>query len=284
MSFFKDKVVLVTGAGGSIGSVLCQKLVEERGIGKVIMFDSSELALYNISRQVKGTGIVPVLGDVSVLSDVQRVFHGREIDIVFHAAAYKHVTICEQNKGAAYRVNVTGTRLVVQHAAAEDVPRLVLISTDKAVSPSCVMGLTKQRAEEIVKQYNYTTIRLGNVWGSSGSVAQLWKQQIADGEPVTITHPNATRYFISPGDAGRAILSAAENATGGEVFVPEMGPRINIVTAARMLLGATEFRYIGLQPGEKLNEQLFNGGRACTNVRGLWKDEPGQQFAQAAAA
>ena len=268
MSFFKDKTILVTGAGGSIGSVLCERLAQDGA--KLVLFDSSELALYQIDRKLGGRH-VPVLGDVSDHNDLERLFFKYEFDVIFHTAAYKHVTLCELNPGAAWRVNVEGTNRLVQAAAGHSVPRLILISTDKAVNPTCVMGRTKRRAEEIVRQHNYTTVRLGNVWGSSGSVVPLWKEQIAKGEPVTITHPNAVRWFITPGQAADRILLAAERAVGGETFVPWMGASKTMGDVARKL-GAREFKYIGLRPGEKLVEELYAGTREMTDHPHLYKD------------
>lgn len=272
MSFFKDKTILVTGAGGSIGSELCRQLFEHDP-DVLILFDSSELALYNIDRELNdgeiGARIVPALGDVTYTYDVNTWLHG--VDIVFHTAAYKHVTLCENNRTAAERVNVRGTRVLVEAAKMHAVPTLILISTDKAVRPTCVMGRTKQAAEEIVRAANYTTVRLGNVYGSSGSVVPLWKEQIAKGEPVTITHPGATRYFISHAEAARRILEAAEMAVGGETFVPQMGTPSSIVQAARNI-GAREFKYIGLRPGEKLHEELFVGEKVPTPDPFLFKD------------
>jgi FlaA1/EpsC-like NDP-sugar epimerase len=267
MSFFKDKTILVTGAGGSIGSVLCEQLMTH-GPKTLILFDSSELALYNIDRKLEGRAEA-VLGDVSNRGDVWSVFDENDIDIVFHAAAYKHVTMCEKNEEVAYRVNALGTSLVANAAARRQVPRLILISTDKAVRPTCVMGRSKQAAEGIVRQLKYTTVRLGNVYGSSGSVVPLWKEQIANGEPVTITHPSATRYFITANKAAHAILKAAEYANG--TFVPTMGDPLSVVELAQHL-GAKDIKYIGLRPGEKLHEELFVGARVVTCEPGLWQD------------
>lgn len=253
MSYYKDKTILVTGAGGSIGSELCVQLAAQNP-KNLILFDSSELALYNIDRKVKG---VPVLGDVSDSGEVNNLFSRfAPIDVIFHAAAYKHVTLCEKNAVSAARVNVYGTQLLTRTAKVYGVPKLILVSTDKAVNPTCVMGATKKAAEDIVKDYNYTTVRLGNVWGSSGSVVPLWKEQIAAGSPVTITHPEATRYFISVFDAAKTILIAGHRGVGGDTFVANMGDPVNMVDVARRL-GATEFTYIGLRPGEKLHEELF---------------------------
>lgn len=268
MSFFKDKVILVTGAGGSVGSELCRQLMRDNDLKTLILFDSSELALYNIEREVGG---VPVLGDVSNVHEISSVFEQYDIDIVFHTAAYKHVTLCEKNRAAAIRVNVLGTELLVSTAALYGVPRLLLISTDKAVRPTCTMGDTKRLAEQIVRRANYTTVRLGNVYGSSGSVVPLWKEQIYKGLSVTITHPDATRYFIFPMNAARYILDAAEMAVGGETFVPDMGKPLNITNVARGL-GAIDFKYTGLRPGEKLHEELFVGAKETTPHPFIFKD------------
>ncbi len=268
MSFFKGKTVLVTGAGGSIGSALCERL-EEEGVGKLILFDNSELALHNMTRKVFGPkGVQFVLGDVSDHNDVERLFYSQSFDFIFHAAAYKHVTLCEQNPGPAWRVNVQGTINLLGRAGCA---RFILVSTDKAVSPTCVMGRTKRAAEVHTRCRKQTTVRLGNVWGSSGSVVPLWKEQIAEGLPVTVTHPDATRYFITPSAAVRAILAAAELARGGETFVAQMGEARKIVDVARDL-GAREFKYIGLRPGEKLHEELFVGRPVATESPWVCRD------------
>lgn len=269
MSFFKDKVILVTGAGGSIGSELCRQIMREHP-KQLVLFDSSELALYNIDRELGGKA-VPVLGDVSDVSDVTCAFANYDIDIVYHAAAYKHVTLCQKNWAPAHRVNIYGTKLVVNNALAYGVPRLILISTDKAVRPTCVMGETKRLAEEIVREANYTTVRLGNVYGSSGSVVPLWREQIAAGKPVTITHPDATRYFLHPFEAAHRIMEATELAVGGETFVPCMGGRQFIEDVAREL-GAKKFNVIGLRPGEKLHEELYVGKQVMTPYPRIFKD------------
>lgn len=284
MSFFKDKVILVTGAGGSIGSELCQQLIEHKP-KMLILFDSSELALYNIDRKLSGLGhnnVISVLGDVSWVEDVQRVFLAQDVDVVFHTAAYKHVTLCQGNPNAAHRVNVYGTEKLVRIAAESGVPRLILISTDKAVRPTCIMGSTKRQAEAIVRDYNYTTVRLGNVYGSSGSVVPLWKEQIAAGEPVTITHPNATRYFTDVSYAASKIIMAAHPRAETGVLVLEMGAPRNLVDVAREL-GAKQFKYTGLRPGEKLHEELFVGQRRQSAIGGLSVDDTSQQAYRDAA-
>lgn len=256
MSFLQNKTVLVTGAGGSIGSELCRQVMQQ-SLKKLVLFDSSELALYNIDRELGGKA-EPVLGDVSNDKDVHSLFFRDNFDVVYHAAAYKHVTLCEKNPRVAWRVNVDGTRLVAGVARDYSVPTLVLVSTDKAVRPASVMGSSKQAAENVVRSAGYTVVRLGNVWGSSGSVAQLWGEQIGKGEAVTITHPAATRYFTSAEIAARNIILASEMAKGGDTFIPPMGVPKHIIEMARDI-GAREFKVIGLRPGEKLHEELTVG-------------------------
>lgn len=280
MSHLSGKTVLVTGAGGSIGSELCRQILRQSP-SKLILFDNSELALYNIDREldalVYGTKLMPILGDITDGGDLDAAF-GDSIDVVFHAAAYKHVTLCEKNPTAAYRVNVDGTRLLVAIAKAWEVPTFVLVSTDKAVRPMCVMGKTKKLAEDSVREAGYTVVRLGNVMGSSGSVLPLWKEQIAAGKPVTITHPDATRYFISSIEAAEHIINAAAFEPG--TYVPSMGAPVSLQALARQL-GAREFDYIGLRPGEKMHEELFEGAWVRIGYPNFFQDM-GDQLREAA--
>lgn len=274
MSHLFNKTVLVTGAGGSIGSELCRQILRQSP-SKLILFDNSELALYNIDREldalVHGTKLVPILGGITNGGDMEVAFD-EGVDVVFHAAAYKHVTLCEKNPTAAYRVNVDGTRLLVDIAKAWEVPTFILVSTDKAVRPTCVMGKTKKLAEDSVREAGYTVVRLGNVMGSSGSVLPLWKEQIAAGKPVTITHPNATRYFTTVDYAASKIIMAAHPRAEKGVLVMEMGSSTSIVEAARCI-GAKDFKYIGLRPGEKLHEELFEGVKRQSQIGGLAVDD-----------
>ena len=268
MSFFKYKVILVTGAGGSIGSEVCRQIMKHEP-EVLIMFDNSELALYNIDRELGSKHAIPALGDILSYDDLNMWMPG--VDIVFHTAAYKHVTMCERNPAAARRVNIEGTRTLVAHASGHEVPKLVMVSTDKAVRPTCVMGRTKQAAEFIVREAGYTTIRLGNVYGSSGSAVPVWKEQIARGLPVTITHPAVERYFISANTAAKRILQAAEMAEGGETYVPDMGAPQLIVDVARQL-GAFEIKYTTLERYEKLGEELYVNSCQTTSVPGMYRD------------
>lgn len=265
-NFLKDKVVLVTGAGGSIGSELCRQILRHDP-EVLILFDNSELALYNIERELAADNVVPALADLTGGGDVARWLPG--VDTVFHAAAYKHVTLCEKNPAAAERVNVHGTSILVGGALVHGVSRLVLVSTDKAVNPTSVMGATKQRAEETVRAAGYTVVRLGNIRGSSGSVLPLWREQVAAGEPVTITDPDATRYFISPARAADYIIEAAKLGPG--TFVPEMGTPQRLGSLA-LTYGAKNFNVIGLRPGEKKHEELFVGSPQITEHPYIYRD------------
>lgn len=267
MNHLTGKTVLVTGAGGSIGSELCRQILRQHP-KKLLMFDNSELALYNIDRELNANNAVPVLGDITRAEDLTRPFH-YGIDVIFHAAAYKHVTLCEKNPAAAFRVNVGGTQTLADIAQIWAVSTFVLISTDKAVRPTCVMGYSKQHAEKIVRGMGYTVVRLGNVRGSSGSVLPLWREQIYAGEPVTITDPEATRYFISPLKAAERIIEAS--ILGAGTFVPDMGSPVRLGTMA-LEYGALSFKVVGLRPGEKKHEELFVGEKGCTNMPGIWQD------------
>lgn len=269
MSYLTGKTVLVTGAGGSIGSELCREILTHDP-KQLVMFDNSELALYNISRELNVPTALSVLGDVSHLTDVEDLFFEHPISIVFHTAAYKHVTLCEQNQRVAWRVNVRGTQVLTDSACIHNVPTFVLVSTDKAVNPTCHMGRTKNTAERLTRDRGFTVVRLGNVYGSSGSAVPLWKEQIARDEPVTITHPEATRYFLMPGHAARYIIEAGGLPTAG-TYVPDMGNPQSIIQVARNL-GARTFKTIGLRPGEKLHEELFVGERLKTVNPNIFQD------------
>lgn len=270
MSHLTGKTILVTGAGGSIGSEICRQLMWLNP-KQVILFDNSELALYNIDRELSVAGVsrlLPLLGDITRADDVGRAMQ-QNVDVVFHAAAYKHVTLCEKNSDVAYRVNVEGTRTVIGFAQIWKVPTLVLVSTDKAVRPTCVMGCTKEVAELLVRKAGYTIIRLGNVRGSSGSVLPLWREQIAAGQPVTITDPSATRYFISAQVAAQRIIESS--ILGPGTFVPDMG-RPELLGELAVVYGAREFNIIGLRSGEKKHEELFAGPYTATKLPGLYRE------------
>lgn len=267
----KDKTILVTGAGGSIGSEICRQVAAQNP-ARIVLFDNSELALYNIDRELSSRArVTPVLGDVSYYKDVHEAFADFDFDVVYHAAAYKHVTMVQKNPSAARRINVEGTRIVASTAKCSGVKTLVLVSTDKAVNPSCIMGETKRTAEDIVRKHGYTVVRFGNVSSSSGSVLPLFEEQAARGGPVTVTHKDATRYFMSIPEAAKLVLEAGTIGRG--TFVLDMGVPVSIDKLARQIaVGRASIEYIGLRPGEKLHEELFVGQAHDTKIAGILQD------------
>lgn len=264
----RDKVVLVTGAAGSIGSEICRQVMAQQP-RKLFMLDACEFSLFNLARELPHA--VPVLGDVTHREDVIAALEDHKVDIVYHVAAYKHVTLCEQNPIPARRVNVQGTDTIVGLAKAFGVKKLVLVSTDKAVNPTCHMGRTKRRAEEITRRAGYSVVRFGNVWDSSGSVGPIFREQIARGERVTITDPNATRYFMSIVEAAQLVIQAGAFERAG-TYILHMGQPINIMKLA-LSMGATRFEFIGLRPGEKLHEELCASTVSSTPHRGISRED-----------
>lgn len=268
------KVVMVTGAGGSIGSELCRQLARFAP-GKLVLFESSEFALYNIEqelqRQFPYLDILYLAGDVRDPLRVEQVFALCRPDVVFHAAAYKHVPLMEKhNAWQAVRNNVLGTWQVGDAARRSGVDKFVLISTDKAVNPTNVMGATKRLAEIVCQglgrgqQTRFVTVRFGNVLGSNGSVIPKFKEQIAKGGPITVTHPEITRFFMSIPEAAQLVMQAGYMGKGGEIFVLDMGESVKIVDLAKdmvRLSGLAEedirIEFTGLRPGEKLYEEVL---------------------------
>jgi FlaA1/EpsC-like NDP-sugar epimerase len=269
------QTVLITGAGGSIGSELCRQIARF-GPSRLVLFELSEFALYQIEQDLGNhfphLPLVRLVGDVKDLSALRRAMHAHQPDIVFHAAAYKHVPLMEDdNAWIALRNNTLGTYQVAQAAAEHGVKRFVLISTDKAVNPTNVMGATKRAAEMVVSHWaakasgtRFMAVRFGNVLGSSGSVIPKFKEQIAKGGPVTVTHPEITRFFMTIPEAAQLVLQAAALAETGQVFVMDMGKSVKIADLARELIhlsGHTEAEipivFSGLRPGEKLFEELL---------------------------
>jgi FlaA1/EpsC-like NDP-sugar epimerase len=278
------KVVLVTGAGGSIGSELCRQVVGQQP-AKLLLLDHSEFGLYAIEHELRrlgqGVELVACLGSVLDEALLRKLMVSHGVHTVYHAAAYKHVPIVEANVQQGLLNNVFGTRAVAQAAAACGVQSMVLISTDKAVRPTNVMGASKRIAELVVQasaaqagtRTVYSMVRFGNVLGSSGSVVPLFRQQIKAGGPITITHPDITRYFMLIPEAVQLVIQAGAMARGGEVFVLDMGEPVRIADLARSMIrltGLTErtdenpqgdiaIESIGLRPGEKLYEELLIG-------------------------
>ncbi|MCA1977697.1 MAG: polysaccharide biosynthesis protein [Thiobacillus sp.] len=269
-----DRVVMVTGAGGSIGSELCRQIARFAP-AKLILFELSELALYAMEQELPQRfpelAIVPVIGDVKHADRVNAVMREHRPAVVFHAAAYKHVPLMENaNAWEAVRNNVLGTQVVAAAAQAHGVGKFVMISTDKAVNPTNVMGATKRLAEMVCQSMQrpegtrFVSVRFGNVLGSSGSVIPKFQKQIEAGGPVTVTHPEITRYFMSIPEAAQLVLQAGLMGEGGEIFVLDMGEPVKIAELARLMIrlsGADEARirieYTGLRPGEKLYEELL---------------------------
>ncbi|MET0517349.1 MAG: nucleoside-diphosphate sugar epimerase/dehydratase, partial [Burkholderiaceae bacterium] len=269
------KIVLITGAGGSIGSELCRQ-VARYGPSKIVLYELSEFALYTIEQELSEKfphiPLVRLVGDVKDLEHLRHVFGKYKPQIVFHAAAYKHVPLMEEeNAWACLRNNTLGTYHACLAAAEHGVERFVLISTDKAVNPTNVMGATKRAAELVISHMagqghatKFMAVRFGNVLGSSGSVIPKFKEQIAKGGPVTVTHPDIIRYFMTIPEAARLVVQAAVIGESGQVLVLDMGEPVKIVDLARTMIrmaGRSEqeigIRFTGLRPGEKLYEELI---------------------------
>ena len=277
--YIQRKQILVTGAAGSIGSELCRQICRFNP-KTMILFDQAESPLYDIDLELRRSypyiKFVPVLGDIRNRSRLENTFNKHRPRIVFHAAAYKHVPMLERQPWEAILNNIAGTRNVVRMAKAFDVERFVLVSTDKAVRPTNIMGTTKRISELLIHGQNcddpgktrFMAVRFGNVVGSVGSVVPLFKQQIEQGGPVTVTHPEVTRYFMTIPEASQLILQAMAMGNGGETFILEMGTSVKIEDMARDLIRLSglepdkdiKIEYIGLRPGEKLYEELITEG------------------------
>ncbi|MGD9787025.1 MAG: polysaccharide biosynthesis protein [Sulfuricellaceae bacterium] len=269
-SLLTGKVVMVTGAGGSIGSELCRQIARFKP-GLLVLFELSEFALYRIEQEFSGQPVICVIGDVKDRTRLDKVLERYRPAVIFHAAAYKHVPLMErENAWEAVKNNVLGTHTLAQAAISHGVEKLVLISTDKAVNPANVMGATKRLAEMVCQglQGNASTrfvmVRFGNVLASAGSVIPKFQEQIAKGGPVTVTHPEIVRYFMSIPEAAQLVLQAGLMGKGGEIFVMDMGEPVKIVDLARDMIRLSGFSddeirivYTGLRPGEKLFEELL---------------------------
>ncbi|MCP3954854.1 MAG: polysaccharide biosynthesis protein [Desulfobacterales bacterium] len=275
-SYLESKRVLVTGAGGSIGSELCRQIIRFNP-SKLILMDNSEPGLYAIGTDLNQAcqydKTVSLLGDVQNELLLGMIFKQYKPDVVFHAAAYKHVPLVEQNPWQGMLNNVLGTQCVLKACTKYQTGQLVLVSTDKAVRPTNVMGASKRICELLVNAYRESAttmmaVRFGNVVGSSGSVVPLFRDQIARGGPVTVTHPEVTRYFMTIPEASQLILQAGALGGGGEIFILEMGTPVKIANMARDLIRLSgkdpdrdiEIQFTGLRPGEKLYEELITEG------------------------
>ena len=262
-TMFVGRRVMVTGAGGSIGSEIVRQ-VARAGAEKVLMVERGENALYKIDHEMRGTGrCVPLMVDVSDTEKMTALVAEWKPEIVLHAAAYKHVPMVEMNPEEGFRNNTEATGSLVKIARAAGVERFILISTDKAVHPKSVMGRTKREAEKLVLAAGYTVVRFGNVFGSSGSVVELWREQIDAGGPVTVTDRRMTRYFMSVGEAVSLVLAAAA-LEGGKIYTLDMGKPKSILALAEEMIREAGWRpyrdieivFTGVRPGEKIEEEL----------------------------
>jgi FlaA1/EpsC-like NDP-sugar epimerase len=301
-----DKVVMVTGAGGSIGAEICRQVLGQKP-KRLVLFELSEFALYQLEQELNalpdaGVQIVPVLGSVLDQGHLESILRTFQVNTLYHAAAYKHVPMVESNIASGLRNNVLGTLRTAQAAIAAHVSDFVLVSTDKAVRPTNVMGASKRLAEMVLQALSehrrfsrestrFVMVRFGNVLGSSGSVIPLFRQQIEQGGPLTVTHPDINRYFMTIPEASALVIQAGSMGEGGDVFVLDMGQPVRIVDLAKEMIrlaglslrdatdpnGDIEIRYTGLRPGEKLYEELLIGEsvsgtrhpmimRACENM------------------
>jgi FlaA1/EpsC-like NDP-sugar epimerase len=296
----EGKVVLVTGAGGSIGSELARQIMRFDP-DTLILLDNAETPLYNIdmelSRDPGNTRVVPCIGDIRTFKGLDRIFRQYKPEIVYHAAAYKHVTMMELTPLDAANNNILGTYKLATVACRHNVEKFVMISTDKAVRPTSIMGATKRVAEMVVQSLNgcgtrFAVVRFGNVLGSNGSVVPLFEKQIATGGPVTVTDPEVTRYFMTIPEAAMLVLFAGSIGKGGELFLLDMGEPVKIVDLAKNMIRLAglvpekdiEIEFIGLRPGEKLYEELLIAGedvidsaykkiKICRNVDNIDENE-----------
>jgi len=274
--YVQEKCVLITGAGGSIGSELCRQIFNFKPT-RILLLDNNEFAIYQINMELQNKKspsrieITPIVADVKNKDRLEKILQRYQPDVIFHAAAYKHVPLMEANVYESITNNVRGTRNILSLACKFNVERFVLISTDKAVDPANAMGASKRICEILMRYENekcstkFSAVRFGNVLGSNGSVVPLFKQQIANGGPITITDPNMTRYFMTIPEAVQLVIQAGALCTGGEIFVLDMGEPVKIINLAKEMIKLSgleegkdiEIKVIGKRPGEKIHEKLF---------------------------
>jgi FlaA1/EpsC-like NDP-sugar epimerase len=282
-ALLSGRVVMVTGAGGSIGSELCRQIASFNP-QRLLLVEQSEVQIFQIEQELieKGFGgiVLPLVADVMEEARVRYILQRFQPAVIFHAAAHKHVPMMESQPGEAIKNNTFATALLARLASEYGVERFVLISTDKAINPTNVMGATKRLSEIFCQALHadpqnktkFMAVRFGNVLGSSGSVIPIFKKQIALGGPVKVTHPDVTRYFMTIPEAAGLVLQAATQGVGGEIFVLDMGEPVKIVELARQLIELSglkpeediDIEYVGLRPGEKLFEELSHKGENVT--------------------
>ncbi len=269
-----NKIILVTGAAGSIGSEIVRQ-ISNYDPKKIILLDQAETPLYNLELEIAEKlhfhNFEPIVGDIANQVRMTKIFERYPIDIVYHAAAYKHVPMMENNPAEAIQNNVIGTKILADLSVKYNVKKFVMISTDKAVNPTNIMGASKRIAEMYTQALNnitptsFITTRFGNVLGSNGSAVPLFKKQIEQGGPVTITHPEITRYFMTIPEACQLVLEASSMGKGGEIFIFDMGKSIKVIDVAKNMIRLSglevgkdiQIKYVGLRPGEKLYEELL---------------------------
>ncbi len=294
-TFARDKTILVTGAGGSIGSEMCRQICHF-GPRLLLLVEQAENPLFyverDLSRRFPNVRTAALICDIADRARIEAIFEQYEPEVVIHAAAHKHVPLMEINPGEAVKNNVLGTQTVADAADRHHATHFVMISTDKAVNPTSIMGSSKRIAEMYVQDLGQTsrtqfiTVRFGNVLGSEGSVVPIFKRQIAEGGPVTVTHPDMKRYFMTIPEASQLVLQAASMGQGGEIFVLDMGEPVRIVDLAKELITLSGFRpgddieivFTGLRPGEKLFEELRIEGEDMQRTRhpkiSIWRNIP----------
>lgn len=291
-AFLKDRVVMVTGAGGSIGSEMCRQIARFTP-RRLLLVEQAEQNLFEVDRELRarfpGLDVVPLIADIADERRMNLIFEREAPTAVFHAAAHKHVPMMEFNPGEAVKNNVRGTQVVAEAASRHRCEKFVMISTDKAVNPTSIMGSSKRIAEMFIQALNervateFITVRFGNVLGSSGSVVPIFREQIARGGPVTVTHPDMVRYFMTIPEAAQLVLQAASMGQGGEIFVLDMGEPVKILDLAREMITLSGFRpgedieivFTGMRPGEKLYEELSIEGEDVSRTThpkiGIWQ-------------
>lgn len=282
--YLKDETVLITGAGGSIGSELCRQ-VTSFNPRKILLLDHTENNVYDIEMELHklcpSCSIIPIVADVRDMDRIDQIFAAHKPTVIFHAAAHKHVPLMEVNREEAIRNNILGTKNVAEAADRHNAKSFLLISTDKAVNPTSVMGATKRVAEVVIQvlakksKTRYCAVRFGNVLGSRGSVIPLFKQQIESGGPVTVTHPDMTRYFMTIPEAVQLVIQAGAMGQRGEIFVLDMGEPVKIQDLARDLIRLSGFQpdkdiqiaFTGIRPGEKLFEEVLTNEEGTKTTR-----------------
>ncbi|MHC4124465.1 MAG: polysaccharide biosynthesis protein, partial [Planctomycetota bacterium] len=294
-NFLNNKVILITGAGGSIGSEMCRQVCHFEP-KLLLLIEQSENPLFHIENELHSNfpdiELRALICNITDKNRVEQIFEEYKPNVVIHAAAHKHVPLMEINPGESIKNNILGTQTIASAADKYGATNFVMISTDKAVNPTSLMGSSKRVAEMYIQNLNetsktdYVTVRFGNVLGSNGSVVPIFKKQIEDGGPVTVTHPQMKRYFMTIPEASQLVLQAATMGKGGEIFVLDMGEPVKIVDLARELITLSGFRpgedieivFTGIRPGEKLFEELSIEGEDMLQTKhpkiGVWKNIP----------